>query len=124
MPARVYVVDATKQEQLKKLVEYDPYLDKSLDNEALAKLRGDELANVIIARQTYKIREGALLNLDRSKSYLYISATEEFLVKAEKKLKAGIPEIKRVDPEIEKKIIASIDEEQSKAESGFGFIFG
>ncbi len=58
MPARVYLCKSSEIGALKKLLEYDPYLDKSLSE--------DEL----------------------------------------------------------KKIIASIDEERSKAEQGFGFIFG
>ncbi|MDE1804304.1 MAG: hypothetical protein KGH59_00770 [Candidatus Micrarchaeota archaeon] len=124
MPARVYVVDASKAQQLKKLIEYDPYLDNSLKEEDLKKIREDEMANVIFARQTCMIKEGAALGLDREKNYLYISATEEFLEKADKKLAAQLEGVKRADPETEKKIIASIAEEQSKAESGFGYLFG
>lgn len=124
MPARVYVVDSTKLKELKKFVEYDPYLDNSLDEAALAKLKDDELANVIIARQTYFIKDGVALNLDRGKLYLYLSASEEFLDKAEKKLISGISGLKRETPELEKKIIETIEAEESKSDSGVGFIFG
>ncbi|MDE1825057.1 MAG: hypothetical protein KGH61_02740 [Candidatus Micrarchaeota archaeon] len=124
MPARVYVAQISKQQELRKLVAYDPYLDNALKEEDLSKIRDDEMANIIFARQDCVIKEGAALNLEREKVYLYISATDEFLEKADKKLKAQIEGIERADQEIEQKIIATINEEQSKAESGFGFIFG
>ena len=124
MSARVYVVDSSKTQDLKKMVEYDPYLDTNMKEEDLVKLRGDEMANVIFARQTCQIKEGASLSLDSNKTYLYVSASDEFLEKADKKLKAQIQGIERASPEIEQKVIASISEELSKADSGFGFIFG
>ncbi len=124
MPARVYSIDVAKTEELKKFVEYDPYLDKNLKEEDLDKIRNDEMANVIVARQTYKIKEGALFDLDRNKVYLYISASDEFLEKLDKKLKSSFEGIERVEPESERKIIATIEDEQAKGESGFGFIFG
>lgn len=124
MPARVYAVAISKQQDLKKLIEYDPYLDGNMKEEDLKKIRDDEMANVIFARQTCQIKEGAAFNLDREKVYLYINATDEFLEKADKKLKINIEGIERVDPETEQKVISSINEEISKADTGFGFIFG
>ena len=124
MPARVYLADIARQQELRKLVTYDPYLDNALKEDDLNKIRDDEMANIIFARQDCTIKEGAALNLDREKVYLYINATDEFLEKADRKLKATIQGIERADQEIEQKIIASINEEQSKAETGFGFIFG
>jgi hypothetical protein len=124
MPARVYVADSSKQQELKKLVEYDPYLDSSMKEEDLKHIREDASANVIFARQDYQIKEGASLSLNRDKIYLYISASEDFLERADKKLKAVIAGIERADPETEKKIISSIEDERKKAENGFGYIFG
>lgn len=124
MPARVYSIDVTKIALLRSFTEYDPYLDKNMNEEKLAKIRDDEMANVILARQTYKIKEGVLLNLDKTKVYLYISAADDFLEKIDQKLKKELPGIERVEPELEKKIITDIEEEQAKGESGFGYIFG
>lgn len=124
MPARVYIVSISKLQDLKKLINYDPYLDNSIKEEDLAKVRQDEMANIIFARQDCQIKEGAALDLDREKAYLYINANDEFLEKADKKIKALIEGATRAEPEIEQKVISSIVEEQSKAESGFGALFG
>ncbi len=121
---RVYSFDAADLQKLKKLLEYDPYLDKSLTEADLDKIRGDEEANTIFARQDYLIKDGASLMLDAGKYYLFIHAIEGFFKFAEKKLKDAVPSIQRVDPETEKKIIETIDEERTKAETGFGSIFG
>lgn len=124
MPARVYYCDASQYEKLKRLLEYDPYLDNKLTAEDLEKIKNDEMANVIFARQDYVIKDGAALDLDREKYYLYLNANEEFLEKAEKKLKAEIEGISRAGAEEERKIIDSIAEERKKGEEGFGLIFG
>ncbi len=121
---RVYSCDTADLQKLKKLLEYDPYLDKSLTGADLEKIRGDKEANTIFARQDYLIKDGASLLLDSDKYYLFIHATEDFFKFAEKKLKDAVPSIKRVDPETERKIIETIDEERTKAETGFGSIFG
>ncbi len=103
---------------------YDPYLDKSLGQEQLDAIKEDEDANIIFARQDYRIKDGISLNLERGKYYLYLSATEEFLEKAEKKLKKSISSIKRAEPEEETRIIHTIEEEQQESEEGIGLIFG
>lgn len=123
MPARVYICDSKDVPSLKKLLEYDPYLDKSLSEEQLAKLKGDAEANVIFARQDYKLKDGISLELDRDKYYLYLNATEEFLDRAEKKLKQNIGSVARADHETEDKIVNTIEEEQNNSEQGIGFIF-
>ncbi|MDE1856132.1 MAG: hypothetical protein KGH49_02770 [Candidatus Micrarchaeota archaeon] len=124
MPARVYVADISKEQELKKLISYDPYLDTNLKEEDLKKIREDEMANIIFARQDCQIKQGIALGLDEKKAYLYVNANDEFLEKADKKIKAQIEGIERADPEVEKKVIDSIVQEQQKAEGGFGFIFG
>lgn len=121
---RVYSLDAPDLQKLKKLLEYDPYLDKSLAEADLEKIRNDKEANVIFVRQDYLIKDGASLSLDRGKYYLYIHAIDDFFKLAEKKLKETVPSIQRVDAITEKKIIETIDEERTKAETGFGSIFG
>jgi hypothetical protein len=105
-------------------MNYDPFLDKSLTPEQLEKIKTDEKANIIFARQDYWIKDGITLGLERDKCYLVLSAVDSFLEKAEPKLKEGVPSIKRVDPELEEKIVEQMDKERDESESGLGMIFG
>jgi len=135
------------------MLEYDPYLDPNLipkipkewdDAEylkahseiaeqaaakkkeadtTLTRLREDKEANLIFARQDYQLRDGIVLGLDREKTYLYLNATEEFVAGADAKLKKMLPTIQRAEPETEKKIIDTIDEERQKSDQGLGFVF-
>ncbi|MCL5100374.1 MAG: hypothetical protein M1122_00250 [Candidatus Marsarchaeota archaeon] len=123
MPERVYACESKYIDSLKKLMEYDPYLDKNLTEEQLSKIKTDPEANVIFARQDYKIKDGISVGLDGKFYYLYISANDEFIEKADKKLKSTIPGIKRVDPETETKIISTINKEREESEEGIGLIF-
>ena len=111
-------------EELKKTLEYDPYLDKSKSEEDLAKLKGDADANIIFARQDYWLKDGIVLGLDREKCYLVISAVDEFLGKAEAKLMRLYPDLKRADSETERNVIGEIEKERSESEEGLGMIFG
>lgn len=124
VPARVYECDASEVSALKKMLEYDPYLDKALTEEDLKKIKNDPEANVIFARQDYLLRDGASLSMDSSKYFLYLSASDDFLNAAEKKLKGNIKSIKRLDQDNERKVIETIEDERTKAEEGFGAIFG
>jgi len=123
MPARVYVCPIEKENELKRMLEYDPYLDPKIKEEDLKKLREDEMANIIFARQDYVVKEGASINMDPSKCYLFLNAQDSFLDKAEKKLKS-IEGLERAAPDIESKIIMFIDDERKRADEGFGSIFG
>jgi hypothetical protein len=153
MTVRVYECDASEAQKLKKLLAYDPYLDSNLipktrevDEKELArmspeekkkldeqdaaaraaseKLRNDPMMNVIFARQDTDFREGGALGLDGGKYYLYVKATDEFLKLADEKLAKEFKSVKRADPEVEKKFIALKEDEESKANAGFGAIFG
>ena len=154
MPIRVYVLNEADAAGLKKLLEYDPYLDPNLtpkipdkwyDEEYLKKhpeiakeaeekkkaveeilnnLKNSEEANIIFARQDYMLKDGISLGLDRGKYYLYLSAEDELLSKDELKLKKSTASLTRADPDTEKKVIAAIDNERQKSEEGLGFIFG
>ncbi len=124
MQERVYVADLSLAEPIKKFLAYDPYLDNSKSSEELAALKNDAVANVIFARQEYQVRDGASFDLDRSKVYVYIKANEEFFTLAEKKLKDNVSSIERADEETERRVVTSINEEQRRAESGIGSIFG
>ena len=151
MTARVYECDKSEAEALKKVLEYDPYLDPKLippskcekelkmmseeekklakeeeekSMEAIKKLHEDKYANVIFTRQGYSFRDGATLSLDSSKSYLYIDASEQFLGLAEERFKREFKTVKRVSGSEEEKVIGIIKEEEDRAATGFGSIFG
>lgn len=151
MTARVYECDKSEAEALKKVLEYDPYLDPKLippsksdkdikgmseeekkkmqeedakTKEALKKLHEDKYANVIFARQGYSFREGSSLNLDANKFYLYISANEEFLKLAEERFQKEFKTVKMAQKSDEQKMISTLKAEEDRASVGFGSIFG
>jgi hypothetical protein len=151
MVARVYECDKSEAEALKKVLEYDPYLDPKLvpasksdkdlklmseedqkryheeeakSKEAIKKLHEDKYANVIFARQGYSFRDGATLNLDGNKSYLYLDSSEQFLGLAEERFKKEFKTVKRAGKSEEEKVISTIKSEEDKAAAGFGSIFG
>jgi hypothetical protein len=121
---RVYVCGREDSEKLKKLLEYDPYLDKNLNIDQIDALKKDHEANIIFARQDYWLKDGISLGLDREKYYLILSAVDEFLEDAEKKLMKSVPSIKRAESEVEGKVILEIEKERSESEQGLGMIFG
>ncbi len=120
----MYTCAAKDSPVLKTLLEYDPYLDKSLTQEQLSKLKGDAEANIIFARQDYWLKDGISLGLDREKYYLVLSAVDEFLERADAKLKRLIPGVERADADTEQKVVSEIEQERSASESGLGAIFG
>jgi hypothetical protein len=123
MSIRVYVCPIEKEAELKKMLEYDPYIDPKIKEEDLKKIREDEMANIIFARQDCVLKDGASINLDPSKCYLFINAQDSFLDKAEKKLKS-IEGLERADKNTEEKVAMFIDDERKRADEGFGSIFG
>ncbi len=70
------------------------------------------------------MKDGIAMDLDRDKSYLYISSNEEFLEKGEEKLKKSIDGLQRADPKTEHKVIELIETERLQGEQGLGAIFG
>ena len=105
-------------------MEYDPYLDKSKSEEEISKLKEDKEANIIFARQDYRIKDGISMDMDREKSYLCISANQEFLDNGEEKLKKRIEGLQRADEKTENKVIEIIETERTQSEQGLGAIFG
>lgn len=103
MEARVYVCDSAKTQDLKKIVEADPYQKDSF------------------ATQGYILKGGDALGMDAKKMYLYIKAEADFFKIAEEKLKGIVERAKKED---EEKIVKSIEDEQNSAASGFGSMFG
>ncbi len=153
MPARVYECDRSEEADLKKVLSYDPYTDPNLIppapasadipaekltedqkkeleehekqvKEVLDKLKTDPKAQVIFARQGCSLRDGATLGLNANKLYLYINAADDILDKAEQRFKNEFKTIKRAQKLDEDAVIAVIKNEEDKAGSGFGSIFG
>ena len=78
----------------------------------------------IFSRQECDLRDGAAFGLNDKLSYLYLNATDEFLAGAEERFKTEFKTIKRASNEDEEKVIATIKDEQERANTGFGSIFG
>lgn len=153
MPERVYECDKSEQEELKRILAYDPYLDTSLippeikeekiaqdkltpEQKTAIEERSKKVAEAnrflsenpkgkyIFARQQCEIKDGAALGLNGSMCYLYINATEDFLNGAELRFKNEFKSVKRAAKDAEEKVINAIKEEQERANLGFGSIFG
>ena len=84
-------------------------------------LEADPYSADSFARAGYKLRDGATLGEAKDKIYLYISASDEFVKKADGLLKDVAKPLSGKD---EERIIAKIKEEEETAESGLGSIFG
>lgn len=100
---RVYECDLAKKADVTKILEADPYAEESF------------------ARNGYKIKDGGVLGEDKAKFYVYLSASNEFIKKADEKLK----DVAKPAPvEVEKRVIQKVQKEEEEAESGFGSMFG
>jgi hypothetical protein len=97
MMERVYECEADKANELKKLLEADPYSEDSF------------------ARAGYKLKDGSMVGEDKDKVYLYISAGEDFLKKADELLKDLA---KPANDEVAARVITKIKEEESTVASG------
>ncbi|MBU0532782.1 hypothetical protein KKB44_04805 [Candidatus Micrarchaeota archaeon] len=100
---RVYECDLSKKADVAKILEADPYGEDSF------------------ARAGYKVKDGTVLDEDKDKIYIYLSASEEFIKKADEKLKDVA---KPASEEKEKRVAEKIKKEEEQAEAGFGSIFG
>ena len=100
---RVYECDGNRKGEITKILEADPYSEGSF------------------ARAGYKLRDGATLGEDKAKIYLYISASDDFIKKADEKLKDVA---KHLAGDAEKRIIDKIAAEEDNATAGFGGMFG
>ncbi|MFN7991269.1 MAG: hypothetical protein U0R44_03890 [Candidatus Micrarchaeia archaeon] len=100
---RVYECESGKKAELTKILEAEPYADDSF------------------ARVGYKVKDGAVIGEDKAKAYIYMSASDDFIKKADEKLKSLA---KPAPADVEKRIIEKVLKEEEEAESGFGSIFG
>ncbi|MDD5022895.1 MAG: hypothetical protein PHU63_01880 [Candidatus ainarchaeum sp.] len=99
----VYECENSKKKDLLKIIEADPYEERSF------------------ARVGYKLKDGEVIGQDKEKCYLYIKSDDGFFKIAEKKLE-GI--VKKCEEKVSKEVIEKIKEEEEQATSGFGDIFG
>ncbi len=124
MPVRVYECAAEESEAVKRILEYNPAMDKSITLEEYNALLKDEYKGVIFSKQECLMKEGRDAGMNDGKYYIYINAGEEFLESAEKRFKHDFKTVKRASPESERKIIELIKSEESRVNSGVGAIFG
>ncbi|MEM3556186.1 MAG: hypothetical protein QXF56_05690 [Candidatus Micrarchaeia archaeon] len=104
MESRVYECEPQQVGKLKKLLESEPYAERSF------------------AKQGYKLKEGKVMG-EENKYYLYIKADADFFKFAEEKLKE-VEGVKRSEKVVEQRVVKKIEEEEGSAEQGFGAIFG
>ena len=85
---KVYECELAKQNELKTILETDPYSQYSF------------------ARAGYKLKDGAMVGEDKAKVYLYISASEDFFKIADELLKGiAFPAKKEVSDRVTAKIV-------------------
>ncbi|MEW6722025.1 MAG: hypothetical protein AB1324_02090 [Candidatus Micrarchaeota archaeon] len=94
---RVYECDSKKKGDLTKVLEADPYADDSF------------------ARVGYKVKDGAMTGEDKEKIYVYISASEDFLKKADEKLK-GLAS--PAPDDVQKRVQKKIEDEEDTVAAG------
>ncbi len=94
---RVYECESSKKAELTKVLEADPY------------------ANDSFARVGYKLKDGSSVGEDKAKTYIYISASEEFLKKADERLK-GIAST--APDEVQKRVEKKITDEEDTVAAG------
>jgi len=100
---RVYECEASKKADVMKILEADPYKEGSF------------------ARVGYKVKDGATIEEEGGKTYVYISASEDFVKKADELLKDLATPMKEDDA---KRISKKISDEEEAAGAGVGSIFG
>ena len=100
---RVYECEISKKTEIMKILEADPYAEDSF------------------ARVGYKAKDGSVLDEDKDKMYIYLSTSEEFVKKADERLKEIA---KPASKEVEERIGGKIRAEEEQAEAGLGSIFG
>jgi len=100
---RVYECEMEKKKELTAILEKDPLAEDSF------------------ARSGYKLKDGKFIEEDEKKCYLYISASDDFVKKADGMLKDVAKPLSGDD---EKRIVDKFKKEEEQATSGFGDIFG
>ena len=94
---RIYECEAAKKAELTKILEADPYAEDSF------------------ARVGYKMKDGAAVGEDKEKVYILVTTSEEFLKKADEKLKDLA---KPCSDEVAGRVKKKIDEEENSVAAG------
>ncbi len=94
---RVYECESSKKAEMTKILEADPYAEDSF------------------ARVGYKMKDGAAVGEEKEKLYVYVSASEEFLKKADEKLKDLA---KPCSDEVAARVKKKIEEEENSVAAG------
>ncbi|MDE1865315.1 MAG: hypothetical protein KGH94_01590 [Candidatus Micrarchaeota archaeon] len=141
MTERVYVIERSEMEQLKKVLAYDPFTDPNIIPPASEKMTAEEAKareakieeakkklpegalKVIFDRQEYSVKDGTSVGL-KGDFYLYINASDDFLAGAEGRFSREFKTVKRAETPDEAKVIEAIRAEKDRAAEGFGSIFG
>lgn len=97
MMDRVYECEISKKADMTKILEADPYAEDSF------------------ARAGYKMKDGTAVGEDKETLYVYVSASEEFIKKADEKLKDVA---KIAGDEVAGRVIAKIQEEENSVAAG------
>jgi hypothetical protein len=107
----VYETSMDKKTDMTKLLEEDPYGEKE---------EGD-FAKMSFTKLGYKTKEGAMIEEDKDKIFVYLKGSDDYMPFVEKKFE-GLA--KRCEKEVEERIIKKIEDEEAAAEQGMGAIFG
>ena len=124
---KVYEIKKDKLQAVKNVLEAKEKPDKSLgvDVEVEAgKGKKEEAMEWKInefSRTGYILREGKALGYEIEESYLYIKASEDFFERNEKLLIDAGAEL--LEDKKAEDIIKKIEEKESEASSGIGFVF-
>jgi hypothetical protein len=97
MMDRVYECEITRKAEMTKILEADPYAQDSF------------------ARVGYKMKDGTAVGEEKEKLYVYVSASDEFLKKADEKLE-GLA--KPCSDEVAGRVKKKIEEEENSVAAG------
>jgi hypothetical protein len=94
---KVYECELSKKAEVMKILEADPYAEDSF------------------ARAGYKMKDGASVGEDKEKIYIYVLASDDFIKKADERLKDLA---KPAEEEVQKRVEKKIREEEDQVAAG------
>jgi hypothetical protein len=107
----VFNAPLDKKAELVKLMEADPY----------GELSAAPYDKMSFARLGYKLKEGVQVGEDKEKLYIVFRGADDYLPFILSKLE-GLAV--RCAPDVEARVVAKVEDEESGAEQGMGAIFG
>lgn len=102
----VFEIDASKQNDLKKVLEFEPYADDSF------------------SRLGYALKDSSAVGLPAGKTVLYFKCVEQEKAKKLVEKLVAVEGLTEVSGEDKQKIVSVINSEEESAAAGFGSIFG